>query len=79
MDKIFNLHDLLHTLRTIDPHKIQYFSDNDLFSIWLDRKGYPELAEEFRPIHGSGQKLEQTLADIVEKWIEIYQQTDGQL
>jgi hypothetical protein len=77
--KIFNLHDLLHTLRTIDPEKIQYFSDNDLFSIWLDRKGYPELAEEFRPVHGSGHKLERTLADIVEKWIEVYQQRDEQV
>ena len=70
--KIFNLQDLLHTLRTIEPEKIQYFSDNDLFSIWLDRKGYPELAEEFRPIHGSGHKLGRTLADTVEKWIEKY-------
>jgi hypothetical protein len=76
--KIFNLHDLLHTLRTVAPEKIQYFSDNDLFSIWLDRKGYPELAEEFRPVHGSGHKLESTLADIVEKWIEVYQRRDAQ-
>lgn len=76
--KISNLSELLHTLRTIDPQKIQYFSDNDLFSIWLDRKGYTELAEEFRPIHGSGQKLGRTLAYIVEKWIEKYQQTDSQ-
>lgn len=70
--KIFKLNDLLKLLRTIDPIKIQKFSDNDLFSYWLDRKGYPELAEEFRPIHGSGPKLKQTLADIVEKWIKIY-------
>ena len=77
--KIFNLQDLLHTLRTIEPEKIQYFSDNDLFSIWLDRKGYPELAEEFRPIHGSGAKLEEALADIVEKWIHIYERKEGKL
>ena len=70
--KIFNLQDLLHTLQTIDPGKIQYLSDNDLFSIWLDRKGYPELAEEFRPIHGSGARLRTKLASAVEKWIKIY-------
>jgi len=75
--KIFDLRDLLHTLRTIEPEKIQHFSDNDVFSIWLDRKGYTELAEEFRPVHGSGQKLEKTLAAIVEKWIDIYQRNDG--
>jgi hypothetical protein len=75
--KIFNLNDLLRALRTIDPAKIQYLSDNDYFSIWLDRRGYTELAEEFRPIHGSGEKLEKTLASIVEKWIEIYRQREG--
>jgi len=70
--KIFTLSDLLHTLRTVSPEKIQYFSDNDFFSIWLDRKGFNELAEEFRPIHGSGPKLAQKLASLVEKWIDIY-------
>ncbi len=74
---IFNLKDLLHALRTIDPDKIQYFSDNDYFSIWLDRRGYTELAQEFRPIHGRGQKLERRLASILEKWIIIYQQREG--
>ncbi|MDZ7334969.1 MAG: hypothetical protein ONB32_07390 [candidate division KSB1 bacterium] len=68
--KIFTLNDLLHTLRTVSPEKIQYFSDNDFFSIWLDRKGYNELAEQFRPIHGSGYKLVQKLAAVVEKWID---------
>jgi len=72
-DKIFNLHDLLNTLRSIDTVKIQYYSDNDFFSNWLDRKGYSEIAEEFRPVHGSGDKLGKTLADIVEKWIERYE------
>jgi hypothetical protein len=70
--KIFTLRDLLKTLHTIEPEKIQNFSDNDYFSIWLDRKGYSELAEEFRPIHGSGIKLEKKLAEVVEKWISIY-------
>lgn len=74
--KIYDLKDLLNTLRTIDPVKIQHFSDNDLFSIWLDRKGYAELAEEFRPIHGSGLELEKTLANIVEKWIDKYDQKE---
>jgi len=75
--KIFNLYDLLSTLRIIDPEKIQHFSDNDYFSNWLDRKGYSELAEEFRPIHGSGNKLGTTLADTVEKWIKIYERRQG--
>ncbi|MCX6563049.1 MAG: hypothetical protein NTU60_05525 [Candidatus Aminicenantes bacterium] len=43
-----------------------------MFSTWLDCKAYPELAEEFRPIHGSGERLREDLAGAVEKWITIY-------
>ncbi|NIM12498.1 MAG: hypothetical protein GTO45_10355 [Candidatus Aminicenantes bacterium] len=71
-NKIFNLDDLLNVLRTVDPCKIQKFSDNDLFSTWLDHQGYPELAEELRPIHNKGAILGKILSDIVEKWIKIY-------
>jgi len=71
--RIFDLYDLLKVLKTINPIKIQLFSDNDYFSTWLDRKGYSELAEEFRPIHGSGQELGDTLAECVNKWIKIYE------
>lgn len=72
--KIFNLHDLLNMLHTIDSRKIQKFSDNDVFSTWLDCKAYPELAEELRPIHGTGARLRNALAQSVEKWIKIYQE-----
>lgn len=76
-NKIFNLNDLLHVLLTVDHDKIQYFSDNDLFSTWMDYQGYPELAEEFRPIHNIGPKLEKILSNIVEKWIEIYKSREN--
>jgi hypothetical protein len=66
--KVFNLDDLLRALRTIPPDIIQPFSDNDIISSWLDRKGFSELAEELRPIHGSGLKLSETLVAIIEKW-----------
>jgi hypothetical protein len=70
---IFNLQDLLNMLQNVKPRKIQSFSDNDVFSNWLDRKGYPELAEELRPIHGSGERLKKALIRAVKKWIHIYQ------
>jgi hypothetical protein len=70
--KIFNLQQLLDLLGSVDPCKIQEYSDNDIFSSWLDRKGYTELADELRPIHGSGLKLVQTLVDIVERWMKKY-------
>jgi hypothetical protein len=71
--QIFSLHDLYSALRTLDPERIQPYSDDDIFSSWLDWRGYPELAEELRPIHGSGPNLCRTLIQIVGKWIEIYQ------
>jgi hypothetical protein len=71
-DKIFNLPELLAALRTEDPDILQPYSDHDVISSWLDRKGYPELAEELRPIHGSGDSLRHTLVEVVDKWIGMY-------
>lgn len=73
-EKIFSLHDLLAALQNVDALSIQPYSDNDILSSWLDRKGFSELAEELRPIHGSGPKLCQTLTQIVGKWIKVYQE-----
>ena len=70
--KVFDLADLLAALRTLNAEAIQPYSDNDIISSWLDRKGYPELAEELRPIHGSGAGLRQTLAEAVGRWLDIY-------
>lgn len=71
--RINDLSGLLNMLLSIDSADIQHLTDNDYFSIWLDRKGYSELANEMRPVHGSGKKLERTLAELVQKWIKIYQ------
>jgi hypothetical protein len=73
-EKILHLPDLLAALRSLPPETIQPYSDNDIISSWLDRRGYPELAEELRPIHGSGTGLLQTLVEIVEKWITVYRE-----
>lgn len=73
-ERIFGLRDLRDALRRVDPSEIQPFSDNDVFSTWLDCKAYPELAEELRPIHGSGESLRNELARAVEKWIGIYRE-----
>ncbi len=70
--QIFSLEELLETLRAIPPSKLQDYSDRDVFSTWLDRKGYSELAEEIRPIHGSGQRVEKILIEKTEKWAKIY-------
>ena len=75
--KIFRLQDLLAVLTSLPPEKIQPYSDLDIFSSWLDRKGFPELADELRPIHGSGPALAETLARVVEKWIKRYRARGG--
>jgi len=73
--KASNLSELLHLLEVSDPSKIQSLSNNDVFSSWLDRKGYTELAEELRPIHGKGKSLIDSLTFIIEKWIPVYEKT----
>ena len=70
--KAFDLPGLLAALRALTPEAIQPYSDNDIISSWLDRKGYPELAEELRPIHGSGPELKDILTGVVAKWLEVY-------
>jgi hypothetical protein len=70
--KIFDLEDLRASLLSLDAEQIQAYSDNDIISSWLDRKGYPELAEELRPIHGSGPQLCQTLAEAVGRWVDAH-------
>jgi hypothetical protein len=71
-ERVFSLADLLGALRKAEPELIQPLADNDIFSTWLDRKGYPELAEEIRPIHGSGEKLKAALILSVSKWVGLY-------
>ena len=70
--KIFNLSGLWNALRDLDPAVLQPYSDNDILSSWLDLRGYPGLAEELRPIHGSGPSLRRTLVKVVENWIRVY-------
>jgi hypothetical protein len=70
--KAFSLEDLRRLVRSADPEKIERFAANDTFSSWLDRQGYPELADELRPIHGSGQNLVEAISNVLGKWIEEY-------
>jgi hypothetical protein len=71
-EKIFSLDGLLSAIRKAPPELIQPYSDNDIISSWLDHQGFSELAEELRPIHGSGEALRQTLSDVIARWIETY-------
>jgi hypothetical protein len=72
--RVYSITDLLKVLRSASEDAIQPLSDNDVFSSWLDRQGYSELAEELRPIHGSGSELSRILIAVLEKWHAIYQE-----
>lgn len=71
-NKITNLSELRDVLKASDLEEIQQFSNADAFSNWLDRNCFPEMAEEIRPIHGTGEKLREKLLEVVEKWIHLY-------
>jgi len=75
--KVFDLGGLLAALRALPPETLQPYSDNDILSSWLDRKGFSELAEQLRPIHGRGPELKAVLTDIVAEWQEIYRARGG--
>ncbi len=70
--KVHSIQDLLKALRTLPPETIQPFSDNDIISSWLDRKGYSDLAEALRPIHESGKRMSNLLVSLIEKWQDVY-------
>jgi len=72
--RIFSLQELYLALQTLEADVLQPYSDDDVISSWLDRKGYPELAEELRPIHDSGLDLRQAVVQIVEKWLRLYRE-----
>jgi len=74
-EPVFELPDLLEVLKRIETSRIQALSDNDVFSNWLEWKGFHGLAEELRPIHGSGERLRELLAGAVEKWIAFHRET----
>jgi len=73
--KASSLKELHQLLKMADPREIQKLSNNDVFSSWLDRKGYTELAEKLRPIHGTGQSLIKSLTSIIEQWIRNHEKT----
>ena len=68
-NKIFDIPALLEALFMASPEEIQSISDFDYFSTWFDIKGFPELADEFRPIHGIGARLKKKLIETTEQWL----------
>jgi len=55
-------------VRRVDERVLKEHSANDVFSMWLMRKGYPELADRIRPIHGDGEELREALVAAFDEW-----------
>jgi len=68
--EIFGITTLLEALRAVGPKEIQSLSELDYFSTWFDMKGFPELANELRPIHGTGTRVVKKLKETLEQWLE---------
>jgi hypothetical protein len=69
--KIFEPVDLLPALKNIPSKELDAISHDDVISSWLDRKGYCELADELRPIHGRGMGLKKAIVGCVENWVAM--------
>lgn len=70
--KVFNLQDLRTVLQSVPAEQLEHLSHNDIISSWLDQKGYSELADALRPIHGTGSELRAAIRGAVEEWMNTY-------
>jgi hypothetical protein len=75
--RIGDLEELNVALRTVSFEHLEEFGDNDAISTWLDQRGYPELANELRPIHGRGADLQRQVAGVVARWLPLYRRRDA--
>ena len=56
--------ELAKCIETLEVGLVERYSHYDAFSAWLMRKGYVNLADDLRPLHGEGEELRKQLLDI---------------
>jgi hypothetical protein len=61
--------ELAALLQRVDHRTLKEYSVTDRFSLWLMRKGYPELADQIRPIHGEGEQLRDEMVAVFDDWL----------
>jgi hypothetical protein len=61
--------DLLVVIEAIELEPLEAHASHDIFSMWLMRKGFPDLADQLRPIHGEGEDLRRELLDVLGHWV----------
>ncbi|MBI5869134.1 MAG: hypothetical protein HZB43_12755 [candidate division Zixibacteria bacterium] len=63
--KVRNLQDLTEALLAASIEEVDGISRDDILSSWLDQRGYSELAEALRPVHGEGPALRDALIRMI--------------
>ena len=53
--------ELVELVARVDLRTLKEYSKKDHFSMWLMRKGHPEVADRVRPIHGAGEELREEI------------------
>ena len=66
--KASTIEELAQMIDEIDIETLRTNTSDDIISMWLMRKGYPELADRIRPIHGEGEELRQELQQVFREW-----------
>ncbi len=75
-NEVYSLEGLLQALKACSPEQLEDISHDDIISSWLDQKGFSELAEDLRPIHGRGIELREKVLAIISDWSAAYRKRD---
>ncbi|MBU0591733.1 hypothetical protein KKF81_05105 [Candidatus Micrarchaeota archaeon] len=71
----FSLKQIAEHIRSMDPSMIEKWESDNHLSYWMMRHGYPELADELRPINGKGKSIRDMTIQLFDKWISRYSET----
>lgn len=69
----FSLRIIRDTIYDMPAELLQKWEDEDRLSDWLTRHGYIRLADELRPIRGTGDDVRLQVIEIFDKWITWYE------
>ena len=69
----FSLSDIREQMYTLPDEMMEKWEANDLLSDWLMRHGFTGLADELRPIQGTGDDVKIKIIEIMDKWIDKYE------
>ncbi len=72
-EEINDLGELSRAVGVCSLNRIEDLSHNDILSSWLDQRGFSELAETLRPLHGKGPELREKIIALIEEWTRSHE------